>query len=70
MQFLSQVYSVRDGFCRKVRRHRDALPIPWAVRAPTISMARDLLDALEQENVRSGEVVVAGDGRVYVRWSD
>ena len=33
-------------------------------------MARDLLDALEQERVRSGEVVVAGDGKVYVRWSD
>ena len=70
MQFLSAAYRIRDRFCRKVRRHRNALPIPWAVRVPNLTMARELLDALEQERVRSGEVVVAGDGRVYVRWSD
>ena len=70
MQFLSAAYRVRDHFCRKVRRHRNALPIPWAVRVPNLTMARELLDALEQEKVRSGEVVVASDGRVYVRWSD
>lgn len=70
MQFHFSVYRVRDHFCRKVRHHRNALPIPWAVRVPSLSMARELLDALEQEKVRSGEVVVAGDGRVYVRWSD
>ena len=70
MRFLSTDYRVRDRFCRNVRRHRDALPIPWAVRVPSLTMARELLDALEQEKVRSGEVVVAADGRVYVRWSD
>jgi hypothetical protein len=70
MQFLSTAYRVRDRFCRNVRRHRNALPIPWAVRVPNLTMARELLDALEQEKVRSGEVVVAADGRVYVRWSD
>ena len=70
MQFLSPAYRIRDRFCRKARRHRDALPIPWAVRVPTLGMARELLEALEQEKVRSGEVVVAADGRVYVRWSD
>ena len=30
----------------------------------------DVWTHLEQERVRSGEVVVAGDGKVYVRWSD
>jgi hypothetical protein len=70
MHFLSPSYHVRAQFCRSARRHRNALPIPWAVRVPNLSMARELLDALEQERVRSGEVVVAGDGRVYVRWSD
>ncbi len=52
------------------RRHRNALPIPWAVRVPTLTMARELLDALEQEGVRSGDVVAAADDRFYVRWSD
>ena len=70
MQFLSATYRVCDRFRRNVSRHRNALPIPWAVRVPTLAMARELLDALDQEQVRSGEVVVAGDGRVYVRWSD
>ena len=67
---LSPAYWVHDRFCRKVRRHPLALPIPWAVRVPTVSCARELLDALEQEGVRSGEVVVGSDGRVYVRWAD
>jgi len=70
MSVLSPAYWVHDQFCRKVRRHPFALPIPWAVRVPTLTQARDLLDALEQEGVRSGEVVVARDGRVYVRWAD
>ena len=77
---MNNCWRVGCGFCRyaaglgtadrSVRRHRNALPIPWAVRVPTLTMARELLDALEQEKVRSGEVVVASDGRVYVRWSD
>jgi hypothetical protein len=70
MQFLAPSYRIREQFCRSSRRHRNALPIPWAVRVPNLTMARDLLDALEQERVRSGEVVVAADGKVYVRWSD
>ena len=70
MHFLSPSYHVREQFCRSGRRHRNALPIPWAVRVPSLTMGRELLDALEQERVRSGEVVVAGDGKVYVRWSD
>jgi len=70
MPMLSPAYWISARFCRPVRRHPDALPIPWAVRVPTITHARELLDALEQEGVRSGEAVVAGDGKVYVRWAD
>jgi hypothetical protein len=67
---LSTTYWITARFCHKVRRHPDALPIPWAVRVPSITHARELLDALEQEGVHSGEAVVASDGKVYVRWAD
>ncbi len=52
MPILSPAYWISARFCRPVRRHPDALPIPWAVRVPSITHARELLDALEQEGVR------------------
>ena len=71
MQFLFPPYRTRARFCHRIPDRAGRFPVPWAVTAENVVAARVLLDCLRcGRGASSGEVVVAGDGRVYVRWSD
>jgi hypothetical protein len=63
-------YRIRDRFARLPRRPSPGVAIPWAVRAPSLRAARVLLDQLLKSGARSGEVIVAANGCVYVRWTE
>jgi hypothetical protein len=70
MHLLFPPYRTGPHFTRRTRGPGHGLPVPWAVPVRTVRAARDLLDQLRDARMRAGEVVVAGDGRVYVRWFD
>jgi hypothetical protein len=71
MHFLFPPFRTRAHFCRNAHPPADGFPIPWAIRAESLRAGRVLLACLRcGREVQSGEVVVAGDGRVYVRWWD
>lgn len=63
-------FLVRDRFARRAKRTPGGFAVPWAVQVPDVQVARALLDQLLQSGVHSGQIVVAGNGTVYVRWTE
>jgi hypothetical protein len=71
MHILFPPFRTRAHFCRNTHPPADGLPVPWAIQTENLRAGRVLLACLKcGREVQSAEVVVAGDGRVYVRWWD